>query len=162
MIAKRFFLLVGQLIVGLAMVPEAVLFGAVGTLPFLGDVLTARAGRDIWGPGQTYARSMVVASFAVDAAAVLCLISAVLLMWKPSRRGVWLSIAGTTCYWTFIVAHLGMMLSLPHGRRIGLTLWDGADYLLGFVSALVTFGLYSYTRTGLFSSDTSQPQPKLS
>ena len=158
--AKRFLLLVGQLVVGLAMVPEAVLFGALGTLPFLGDVLTARAGRDIVGPGQTYAQSMLVASFAVDAAAILCLVSAVLLMWKPSRRSVWLSIAGTTCYWTFIVAHMGMMLSLPHGRRIGFTLWDGADYLIGLVSALVAFGLYSYTRTGLFSSDTSQPQPK--
>jgi hypothetical protein len=138
------FLPIAQLIVGLAMVPQAFLFGALGTVPAVETILV---GKHFWQPGglmrqdNLYLAALLVASFAVDAAAILCLVSAILLR-KPSLRRVRLFIAGAICYWVYIAAHLAMISTL----RGGLTLLDAVDYPIGIAAALAAFALYSYNK----------------
>lgn len=138
---KRF-LPVAQLIVGLAIVPQAFLFGALGTLPLLRDVLTARFRLDFGGTQASYTWAVLLASFSVDAAAILCLASGVSLIRKPSHWGVRLSIAGAICYGAYIAGHLLMISTLPGGLRVEFTLLDTADYLVGIIVALVAVALY--------------------
>lgn len=142
----RRFLPIAQLIVGLAVVPQAFLFGALGTLPLVGDLLTGRIGRDVAGPGKLYILGVAVASFSVDASVVLCLVSAVLLIRKVSSFSVRLSIAGAISYWVYIAAHLLMISALRGGLRVEFTLLDAVDYPIGVVAALIAYGLYSYTK----------------
>ncbi len=127
---KRF-LPAAQLIVGLAMVPQSVVFGALVTLPLLMDVLTARLSLDFEGPRASYAQASLLTSLSVDAAAILCLASAVSLIRRPSLLGVRLSIAGAICYALYVVGHLLMISSLPGGLRVEFTLLDASDYPIG-------------------------------
>jgi hypothetical protein len=134
---------IAQLIVGLAMVPQAFLFGALGTVPAVETILV---GKHFWQPGglmwqeNLYLVALLVASFAVDAAAILCLVSAILFIRKPSLRGVRLFVAGAICYWIYILAHLAMISTLQGG----MTLQDAVDYPIGIVAALVAFALHSH------------------
>jgi hypothetical protein len=155
---KRF-LPVAQLIVGLAMVPQAFLFGALGTLPLLRDILTARFGSDVGGTQAPYTWAVLLASLSVDAAAILCLASAVLLIRNWSQRGVRLSIVGATCYWVYMAGHLTMISTQPGGLRGGLTLLDAIDYPIGIIAALVAFALYWYGRAGVTPTAGSRVQP---
>jgi hypothetical protein len=139
---KRF-LPIAQLIVGFAIVPQAFLFGALGTLPLLQEVLTGGRFRPGFrGTQASYTWAVLLASVFVDAAAILCLASAVSLIRKPSRWGVRLSIAGAVCYGAYIAGHLLMISTLPGGLRVEFTLFDAADYLVGIIAALVTVVLY--------------------
>jgi hypothetical protein len=142
---KRF-LPMAQLIVGLAMVPQAFLFGALVTLPVLRDILTGRFGFNAVKLQGLETSFSLVASFFVDAAAVVCLVSAVLLMRYQSQRGVRLSIVGATYYWVYMAGHVAMISTLPGGLRSGLTLLDAIDYPIGIIAALVAFALYWHGR----------------
>ena len=151
---KRF-LPIAQLIVGLAIVPQAFLFGALGTVPLLRDVLTAHSRSDFGGAQASYTWAVLLASFSVDAAAILCLASAVSLIRKPSYWGVRLSIAGAICYGAYVAGHLLMISTLPGGLRVEFTLLDAADYLVGIIVALVAVALYFNARSAPASTATS-------
>jgi hypothetical protein len=137
---KRWFLPLAQLVVGLAMIPQAFLFGVFGILLLL-EMLRQGVGSELPASQQLYGWAMLATSFSVDAAAVLCLIGAAFLMYKPSQRGVRFSVAGTACYWLYIVAHLVMIWSLSGGLG-DITLLDAVDYPIGVVAAAVAVALF--------------------
>jgi hypothetical protein len=132
-----------ELIVGLAMVPQGLVFGGLGTLPLLAAIWNGRASFAFAGAQKLYSWAILASSLSVDGAALLCLIGGALLICRPSRLGVWFSVAGTVCYWIYMVAHLTMISALSGGLRVEMTLLDAVDYPIGLVAALVAVALYT-------------------
>jgi len=84
---------------------------------------------------------MLASSVSVDAAAVICLVAAAVLIHKPSQRGVRLTVAGTICYWLYVAAHLVMILALGNGLQ-DITLLDALDYLIAVIATAVAVAMY--------------------
>jgi len=126
---KRWVLPFAQLVVGLAMIPQA----------FMSGVFLLQLLRD-WYP-EPYTWAMLASSVSVDAAAIICLIAAAVLIHKPSQRGVRLAVAGTICYWFYVAAHLEMILAVGMGLQ-ELTLLDALDYLIAVIATAVAVAVY--------------------
>jgi len=141
---KRWALAAAQLLVGLSMSPQALLYGVPGALSSLGMSESGRFDADLSGVPRLYFWSLLVASLSVVIAAVLSLAGGVLSLAKPSRFAVRSSIAGALCYWIYIVglqvnvSSMGNHLSLRY-----LTVWDVIQYPIGIVAAVVAYALYS-------------------
>lgn len=142
---KRFLPFV-QLVVALAMVPQAFLFGALGTSPLLTDISTGRFGSGL-GPQAAYMWSMLLASLSVDAAAILCVAGAMFLILKPSRTAMRLAFAGAICYEIYVLAHLWMVSTLPGGLKVEFTALDSFDFPIGILAGVVAVALRANRRT---------------
>ena len=140
---KRWLLPTAQLIVALAIIPQALLCSAVLGLPIL--LSAPQFVSQMSGPAGRFLLAGSVTCFFVVAAAVLCLFSGVaLLIPSQSHRGVRLSIAGAICYWIYVASHLAMISTTTGGLRYGLTVWWNAiDFVIAIIVASVSFAIYA-------------------
>lgn len=154
---RRQVLSIAQFVLAMAMLPAAILFGALGFIPAVLDILTHRFSSDFTTRGNYFLASTAT-SFFIIAAFLLCIVSATLLLRRPSALGIRLSIAGATCYWLYVFSHFAMYWTTSNKRplwhvfaetiqdRSDLFHYAAWDYPVAVFYALIAFGLHSSGR----------------
>lgn len=137
---RRWLLPLGQLAIGLLILPQAAIVGTLGTYPFFMDFFAGRLREDL----GLYGSGLLMAGLAVDAALLLCLVAAAMLFRRPSRLGARFSIAAAICYSGFAVADSVAGVALSYPRTSLSDLVPLYVVLIALAAALLAFAVWRY------------------